>query len=478
MTGTSSSRGARWAVAGLALVALGLRVFPLLGPDGARGYRVDYDEGVYFSAAAYLLEGVWPYRDFVFVHPPGQLLFLALSSAWAKGWLGVAGAFALSRFVAAVLGAVTTVLVARVAARWDAWGAVLAAAVYATYPEIVQVERGPFLEPLLNLVCVAGALLVLRAGEAPRPGRVLAAGVLAGAAVAIKVWAGLWLVAGAGALLGSVPRREVLRYLAAAAVAALLVVLPFALRAPGEFITQVGLFHLWRPADGLTGRLDRVEQLVSVRHLASPLFALVVLGLVAWRRQWTPVARLAGAAWALTVLAFFVSAAWWSQYNAHLVASEALLAAGLFSLVKPRLRVALALAAAASLALSAGHSVKRGLALTEPVQGLPRGSEGCVFSFEPGWALVSGRLPPRETGPLIDAYAHQLLGVLRDGRRFPEVQAAFAASEVPEGVARCEVVLPSARQARQVADEKLARTHELLEQGGTRAWRRRDAGGR
>jgi hypothetical protein len=493
-------------VAALALVALGLRAFPLLGSGGALGHPIDYDEGVYFSAAAYLLEGAWPYRDFVFVHPPGQLLFLALTSAWAKGWLGVGGAFALSRLVAVLLGVVTTVLVARVASRWSPWAGVFAAAVYATYPEIAQVERGPFIEPLLNLLCVVGALLVLRACEVPGRGRIAAAGVLGGVALAVKVWAGLWLLAGAWALVAAVsrpgaagegravtPARALTWYLGAAAATALALVLPFALRAPSEFLTQVVLFHAWRPPDGLTSRLARVEQLVSVRHLASPLFALGVLGLCATRRAWSPVARLAGAAWGLTVVAFFASAAWWSQYNAHLVLSEALLAAGVLTFgprrpgspplgsepgpAKPPL--GLVLVGVVSLALSLGHSIRRGFvdppAQSPGARSLLQGAERCAFAFEPGLALAAGRLPSRATGPLVDSYAHQLLGVLRDGRRFPDAQAAFDASEVPAALRACDVVLPSDRQRRQVADEKLSVTHELVGDDAGRAWRRRGA---
>ena len=62
MTGTSSSR---LALAAVVLGAFVLRVLPFLGPDGTWGGRLDYDEGVYFSAASYLLQGVLPWRDFV-----------------------------------------------------------------------------------------------------------------------------------------------------------------------------------------------------------------------------------------------------------------------------------------------------------------------------------------------------------------------------------------------------------------------------
>lgn len=138
MTGTSSSRRTQVALAAIALGAFVLRVFPFFGTAGAWSYRVDYDEGVYFSAASMLLEGVLPYRDFVFVHPPGIVVFLALTSAWTHSFLGVDGAFALSRWIAAAIGAVNVLLVARLVPRSPGtvpWGALFAAAFYATYPD-------------------------------------------------------------------------------------------------------------------------------------------------------------------------------------------------------------------------------------------------------------------------------------------------------------------------------------------------------
>src|SRR5687768_6746171 len=90
----------------LVLAVLGwlLRALPLLAAGDALRYPVDYDEGVYFSAAALLARGVIPYRDFVFVHPPGLLLVLS-PAAWLSGVLGPSFAFALARHGAALVGA-------------------------------------------------------------------------------------------------------------------------------------------------------------------------------------------------------------------------------------------------------------------------------------------------------------------------------------------------------------------------------------
>src|SRR5215208_5124235 len=66
----------RWATALILLIAVGafvLRVQALLRPGGILGAVVDYDEGVYYSAAALLAQGHLPYRDFVLA-PAGKCL--------------------------------------------------------------------------------------------------------------------------------------------------------------------------------------------------------------------------------------------------------------------------------------------------------------------------------------------------------------------------------------------------------------------
>lgn len=489
MTGTWSDRRQHLALAAIVLAGFVLRVFPFFGPDGAWAYRVDYDEGVYFSAASYLLEGAWPYRDFVFAHPPGHLLFLALSSAWTKGLLGVAGAFALSRWLAALIGALNIFLVGRVVYRSTAHpaAALFAAAMYATYPEVVQVERGPFLEPLLNLACLGLVLSLLRAseeGSTYRPAFLTLGGFCAGLAVSIKLWALLWWLGAGAALLSFGSRRDVFIFFRVALVTALLVVLPFALRAPEAFVMEVGLFHAWRPPDGIVSRVARLEQLVAIRHLASPLLALVMLGLVAFRRALAEgvAVRVLLVAWPLTLGAFFASSAYWSQYNAHLVASEAALAGlALAWLLHGRRAIVVGALVLVSLGISTWHAVRRSASTAEHLQlarSELRDSPDCVFTFEPGWALAANRLPPRlELAPLIiDPYADQLLTALKGGRRFASAEAAFWATPyLPPVLEQCRYVVPGARGRRQlspIAAERLEKTHQLTNTAGLERWER------
>lgn len=460
----------RLALGAVVLGAFALRVFPFFGPDGTWGARLDYDEGVYFSAASYLWQGVLPWRDFGFVHPPGLMLFLAGSSAWTASFLGVAKAFSVARWVAALVGAFNTLLVERLLSRWTGSAALLGALMYATYPELVQVERGPFLEPLLNCVCLAMTLAVVRGTDQPR--WMFVAGALGGIALSIKLWAVVWLL---GAAWAAFSAGGLKRFVLGAVLAAAAIVGPFFVLAPATFVEQVVLFHLWRPPDGTIERLARVGQIVSVRHLASPILALLGAGLLVWKQQWTSLPRVAAVAWALTLAAFFASPAYWNQYNAHLIASEALLAAGVFSLVPPRVRMVLGLGTLVSLGASISHAIRRSRPPPPDHLAIARGelgtTEACVFTFEPGWSLAADRLPPQQTGPLVDNYAMLLLDAVRGGRKFASSADAFASHPTaPPKLLACEWIVTGERGDRQLSLEELEKTHQQTAPG---IWHRR-----
>ena len=64
----------------VAVVALAVRAVMVANSGGLAGI-VGYDQGVYYSASEAVAWGVLPYRDFLFLHPPGS------SSRWLRwGW--------------------------------------------------------------------------------------------------------------------------------------------------------------------------------------------------------------------------------------------------------------------------------------------------------------------------------------------------------------------------------------------------------
>jgi len=383
--------------------------------------------------------GALPYRDFVFVHPPGILWALAPAGV-LSGALGPDTAFVLARWLAVILGAANASLVALIARRWAGPAAgVCAALVYATYYEVVAVERGPFLEPVLNTACLALAACAQRAAAGDGDRRIIAgAGVAGGIAVSVKIWAVVWLLFAALAI----GRRRGARLLMIAAGTAALLIAPVALWAPSSFATDVLWFHVWRPPDGTVGPLARLRSVWSARHVLSPILATAAILWTLGRgpRAWTAEAVLFAGAYGSLLAGFLASAAYWTQYNAHLAAAEAVLAgfafAALAAALARRSRWAargFVVVCGVLLAVSLGVAIRGARSRTPELSNFARDVrarvpvEECLFTFEPGWGLASGRLPAAPAGaPLIvDPYAGQLLSAVEGGARFASAGQAF-----------------------------------------------------
>jgi hypothetical protein len=439
----------RLVLAAIAFGGLLLRLVPLLRAGGPLNAPTDYDDAVYFSASALLFQGVVPYRDFVFVHPPGLALFLGLTSSLARG-IDPAHAFAASRIVATLVGAANILLAGRIAMRAAGPAAgIAAAALYATYPDAVLAERGPYLEPVLNLFCLAMAYVWLVPGapasrrlDRRRPGgetppsqpagrrRSLLAGVLCAAACSVKVLGGIWLIA---ALVTARDRKEALKFFAAATVTGLLIVAPFASR---EFFEQTVMFHALRPPDGILGKVERLKEIFVGGHLAVSILAVIGLCMF-WRGR---AERFFAVAAALTVAAFLTASSYWNAYNSHLAASTCVLAGIGASLIFRRIPLLAILVALPTLwpALRAARAqapelLAVGRAIRDTV---PPGD--CVFAFDPAWTLAGGRLPPHGDGaPVIaDSYGAMLLAAAKTGK-FPDAGAAFQSPAAqPDALAR------------------------------------------
>ncbi|HME92463.1 MAG TPA: glycosyltransferase 87 family protein, partial [Myxococcaceae bacterium] len=264
--------GDRWiGVAMACVVAFGwlLRAYPLFAVAAPR-IPVDYDDGVYFSAAALLWHGALPYRDFTFVHPPGILLFLSPSAALARAFGPALGLIA-SRWMTTAVGAVNIALVGRLALRWQGpIAGVAAALVYAMHPEISNYERGPYLEPALNLACLLAASFWLRGASG---GRWLAAGAACGLACAVKSWGVLWLAASMASLPESRRGRAAAQLFLGAVGAFSIAALPFAFSAGSELFHQSAWFHWIRPPDGASPS-ERLPMILDRYRTILPLVGL------------------------------------------------------------------------------------------------------------------------------------------------------------------------------------------------------------
>ncbi|NBD12726.1 glycosyltransferase family 87 protein [Corallococcus silvisoli] len=437
----------------LLLIALGAWVLRALAffHSGPLGYPMDYDEGVYFSAASLLLRGDLPYRDFIFVHPPGSLLLWAPGAALTLGF-DAATAYGVTRHAAAAVGALCAFLAGRVA--WRAWGPLagcVAALAYAAYPEAALVERGAFLEPLLNVLCLGFANLWL-ASATPSRGRGIGAGVLLGLAVSVKLPGGAWLVAALLARPWKESRRDALLCMVAALATFAVVVGPLAALAPSEFLRDVISFQALRPPDGESDRWLRLHDLFHERRLGEVVLALIGLGAAGARALRTdaegrPTSRFFACAFVLGVALFLASRTYWNQYNAHLAASEAVLA-GLGAAVlhafsqrwgRTASRAVAGLALAGACLPGAWHVVESALWQAPDVVALARylraevPPNACLFAFDPGWGLAAGRLPTGAT-PVVDSYATMLQDAMSTGDRFEDTAEALSAPEAQQAL--------------------------------------------
>ncbi len=465
-----------------AVAAWALRAAPLLR-WGAWGYGVYYDEGVYFSAAALWARGAWPYRDFVLVHPPGALWALLPFGLLARGW-AISKAFAACRWSFPLVGAATAgVLGLGLRRRLGEVGALAAVLAYAVNPHAVGAENGPYLEPLLNLACVLGAVGWL--ADSARPRLVLLAGVAFGAAIAVKSWGALWAVP---VLLTAGGRRAQLRWLALGALGGFGLLAWPALLAPGEAFSQVVGFQLTRPLDGIA-RGERFG--VVFGHKTVGLWLAAGAGAVMLVRGGAAEVRRAGlffGAAALAVLAAFVaSPVFHTEYLAHLglplagligcgVAAALSGAAGAMRWAVSALLLA---AVAPSVRAAAFFGVSRFEGYGQLRARWDAPPNATVMAFEPAWLLAIDRLPAGDQ-PWADPYGLEVGAAVSGSGRLPTTGACFetAASQalVQQALNRTDDLLCDRTCEAQLGTEGRARRDAMsnvAEFDGVTWWRRR-----
>lgn len=418
-------RGLLPASAVVACVALAARLATLRGP-GLHGV-VGYDYGVYYAAANALVHGQRPYADFLLLHPPGILLLLAPFAALGSITSDADGMLA-ARFAFVLLGTLNAVLVTRIAGRFGRAAAIAGGLFYALWPPVVLVESQPRLEPVGNLCVLVALLLLLRPGR-PTARAELLAGFALGAGASVKIWGALPLAV----ILGWHARhfappvrtnraptaacrpvstcegrqwRSVLRIGAGAAMAGVLICVPFLVMAPTDMIRMTVADQLARPRMQVSvgARLHSMSSVAfSIPGTSGPTMVMAAIAmaaigvaaaaalLLAWRHRSGRVVialLVAQTALLLSGPSFF------PFYSAFVVPAAAITLALAVAQVTPRLRRARPGPRTAILALLAAGVIAAGVALV-PIRvpigrpfpgeqlGAAAGQRRCVLSDTP-----------------------------------------------------------------------------------------------
>jgi hypothetical protein len=274
-------------IAAVTVLALGLRLLYLTRPGYLLGVT-EYDDGSYFGSAVRLVHGVVPYRDFVFVQPPGITLLMAPVALLSRV-IGTDAGLAVARVLTMLAGAAGVALAGLLVRHRGILAALLACGVVAVYPDSVSSSHTLLVEPWLVLFCLAGAMAVFEGDQITSSGRRLIwGGAVFGFAGVIEAWAIVPVLAIA-VLSVRLPRRTA-AYLGGVAAGFLVPVLPFAALAPRNFYdsvitAQVGgrvnaaRMPLWYRLRQMSGFANEPH----VRHLfvAGALALIVVFVIVA-----------------------------------------------------------------------------------------------------------------------------------------------------------------------------------------------------
>lgn len=235
----------------------------LSGPNALRGVT-EYDDGVYIGAALRLMHGALPYRDFVFLHPPGIVLIVAPLASLA-GVIGSGAVLSISREITIVVSSANPVL-AGLAMRHRGRRAMMTAGVaMALFPMAPDAEHTLLLEPYLVFFCLLGVCALFSSGSLASGRRLLLAGVALGFAMDVKIWGAV--VAGVAVLFARRDRRPLVTLIAGMAIGFAIPVLPFFLSAPGRFVHDVIVTQVGRT--GGTGATPLISRLADISGLGA-----------------------------------------------------------------------------------------------------------------------------------------------------------------------------------------------------------------
>ena len=247
-------------IIGMTLLALAVRLYYFTRPGYLLGVT-EYDDGSYFGSAVRLVHGVLPYRDFVFVQPPGITILMTPVALLSKV-TGTDVGLAVARILTMLAGAAGTALAGLLVRHRGALAALIATGIVAVYADSVASSHTLLVEPWVVLFCLIGAVAVFDGDTFTSSRRRLVwGGVAFGFAGLIEAWAIVPVLI----LLVLMIRtgRRTLTWLAGVAAGFLIPVAPFAALAPRNFFHGV----ITAQIGGREGAI-RVPLYFRIRHMA------------------------------------------------------------------------------------------------------------------------------------------------------------------------------------------------------------------
>jgi hypothetical protein len=260
-------------------IALLLRLYLLARPHYLLGIT-GYDDGVDFGSALRLIGGSLPYRDYVFVQPPGITVLMAPVALLAKV-VGTDSGLAVARVLTVLVGAAGVTLVGLVVRHRGALAVALASGMFAVAPDAILSSHSVLLEPWLVLFCFGGVLALFdgdRLTESRR--RAVLGGGLLGFACLLKLWAILPAIVIAVQFAAITDRRRIAAYLGGLFAVPAAVLLPFVGAAPGAFVRDVVANELVRGDVSRAPLIARLVSFTEIRDL-NPSTAMIVAVTVA-----------------------------------------------------------------------------------------------------------------------------------------------------------------------------------------------------
>ncbi|KHK99469.1 hypothetical protein LK09_02140 [Microbacterium mangrovi] len=237
----NGARDIRWWIlyGSIAAVAFGARLLMVLRGGGLLGVG-GYDDGVYYAASAALVHGRLPYRDFLFIQPPGVVVAGA-PFAWFGSLTSDSLGFAAAHLGFMLVGAISAALVAVILRRFGFIAAAAGGLAYAVSYVAMYAERSILLEPFGTLGILLALVVLSRPRLRAQPGWLIAAGVALGMTCGFKIWyivPAVIIIAWSG--------RGWWRMLLGAVIGGCLIYLPFFLADPAAAVGEIVLDQLGR----------------------------------------------------------------------------------------------------------------------------------------------------------------------------------------------------------------------------------------